>query len=497
MRPVVSPRWLYSNSSTVSDDDLIVSGGGSIVVAPDEVLARIEKISHLGEHLRSASHELHGLVVAAEQPSNTLAGWAAARDADRQLQLAMGLATIASRRATTLYHALRQCLHVYAQTENAVRHEVRSVGGALAWMLGAITPIVIAPLAVGLFADEGLLQAVTHLSPKQQARAARTYLREHPGILNNPTAVKLLREVVMSTDDYGDGLIGMPQPLANLLGDQGLGVLGVPSSAATVALMGGTFGLLRESGVTVRRTGTILPVAPPTSIEERAQRIPEVTAGGNQSQIRIDRYVSPGKPDSFDVYIGGTVTFDPKQGTQPFDFTSDISGVAEESPGSYRAVLQAMKAAGVTRESPVVLNGYSQGGLIASLVAKSGKFDVHGVVTFGAPSGQVPVPAGVPVLELRHTEDIVPATGGDDVSDSAVIVQRSVFAHQSIPTGFAVPAHRLSFYEQTAGIVDHAKSSELKGIVGEIDGFGAGTTNGTSTAWRAVRVSPATSATGP
>src|ERR1019366_2248894 len=100
----------------------------------------------------------------------------------------------------------------------------------------------------------------------------------------------------------------------------------------------------------------------------------------NGEQIRIDRYVEAGKPDRFDVYIAGTVTFDPKTRSQPFDLTSDLNGVGGHPSASYRAVVSAMQQGGVTSQSPVVLNGYSQGGLLASQLAASGSFNVQGVV---------------------------------------------------------------------------------------------------------------------
>ena len=141
-----------------------------------------------------------------------------------------------------------------------------------------------------------------------------------------------------------------------------------------------------------------------------------------------------------------------------------------------------------TLDQPVVVNGYSQGGLVASLVASSGNFDVKGVVTFGAPSGQVHIPASVPVLSVRNAEDLVPATSGYDVNPHAVVVQRTVFAHQPVPSDWAVPAHRLDYYQQTAAIVDNAQSERVRSVLDPLDAFGAGATKVDSTLWVATRV---------
>jgi hypothetical protein len=154
-----------------------------------------------------------------------------------------------------------------------------------------------------------------------------------------------------------------------------------------------------------------------------------------------------------------------------------------------------MKAAGVTADSPVVLNGFSQGGLLASQVAASKAFNVHGVVTFGAPSGQVEIPTSIPVLTVRNAEDLVPATSGYDVNQHAVIVERPVFATGPVPSDWAVPAHQLSYYQQTAAVVDNAGSPEVRGVLDPLNSFGAGATRVDSTLWVATR-EPATTVAG-
>jgi pimeloyl-ACP methyl ester carboxylesterase len=237
----------------------------------------------------------------------------------------------------------------------------------------------------------------------------------------------------------------------------------------------------------VRKTSTFTDGRPPTSLVDRTRSFPIAHDDPNGEQIRIDRYSQPGKADKFEVFIGGTATFDPRSTTQPFDFTSDMHGVAGLSPGSLRAVEEAMDKAGITSSSPVVLNGYSQGGLIASQVAASGHYNVHGVVTFGAPSAQVNIPASVPVLSVRNTEDLVPATAGFDVNPHAVIVERSAFAGTDVPSSDAVPAHLLSTYAKTAAVVDKAQSSEVRSVLDSLDSFGAGTVKVTSTMWLATR----------
>jgi pimeloyl-ACP methyl ester carboxylesterase len=190
------------------------------------------------------------------------------------------------------------------------------------------------------------------------------------------------------------------------------------------------------------------------------------------------------------VFVAGTVTFNPKSEGEPFDMTSNMSGVAQASPGAYRSVVEAMHQAGITSKSPIVLNGYSQGGLIATLVASSNKYNVKGLVTFGSPSGQVPVAANIPTLTVRHTEDIVPALGGREVNEHAVVVYRTLFDDRNPPTDLPVAGHDFGFYKQTAAIIDRSTNPELRAVLDPINHFEDGATTVTTTMYKAHRLQP-------
>jgi hypothetical protein len=472
-------------------DDIIVSGGGSVVVASDAILARVEKVARLSEDFRAGSAELVGLVgtnrTAAITPSRMPA---AAAEAGRRIEDAIALLSATSRRAEVLYLALQTCLTMYGEGERVAAQASRDLSAQFAWLLGRVAPLVIVPLAADLVVTSGLVGLITGVTPQQQAKALGEYLGRSNGILTNPLIVTALRDTVMDVDDFGEGFIGVPPGTAQLL--DRAGILGLPTSAAAIVAIANRFGLLEDSGVTVQRTSISALATPPQTLAERMARIPDTSSAGGDSRIRIDRYSTPGQPDSFDVYVAGTADFGLKAQGEPFDMTSNIVGEAQESPASYRAVLDAMQQAGVTSASPMMLTGYSQGGLVASLVAASGDYDVKGLVTFGSPSGQVPIPADVPTLTVRHAEDIVPATGGYDVNPQAVVVQRSLFDDQSIPPGDAVPAHDREYYAQTAALVDQAQSTEVRAKLDVLDSFGSGADGAQSTLWLAKRV-PASS----
>jgi hypothetical protein len=466
------------------------SGGASVVVASDALLAQLDALGRLSDELRLVAGAVVGMLdrpdavgsIAFEVPL-------AALDSRRVMSAALRALWTAQQRASDIRDGLLRSIERYTTTEDIAASVVHTIDEQLAWGLGVFVRAFAVPIAVAVGASVLADCAILGLTPGELVDDAQAALREHGRILTNPVTVAAIREAASDADGFGSGFAGVPLGITDAL--EQTGAIGVPSSAATVVAIGNAFGLLKDTPVTVRKTSSFEYGSPPTTLLDRANSFPEPHSDPNGEQIRIDRYVTPGRPDRFDVYIAGTVTFDPKTGSEPFDFQGDLAGVANESTASYRAVESAMAQAGITAKSPVVLNGYSQGGLIASLVASSGKYNVKGVVTFGAPSSQVHVPSSIPVLSVRNSEDLVPATSGYDTNPSAVVVQRAAFAHGGIPTDWAVPAHRLSYYQETAAVVDQSASGEVRGVLDPLDSFAAGTHRVDSTLWVATRIQPA------
>lgn len=74
-----------------------------------------------------------------------------------------------------------------------------------------------------------------------------------------------------------------------------------------------------------------------------------------------------------------------------------------------RAVLQAMAQAGVGHHDPVMLVGFSQGGIMAgSLAAYNSDYNWDAVVVAGAPIDSMPIPAATKVVSVQHDGDPVP-----------------------------------------------------------------------------------------
>ena len=103
---------------------------------------------------------------------------------------------------------------------------------------------------------------------------------------------------------------------------------------------------------------------------------------------------------------------------------------------------------------------------MAARLAASGEYAVKALVTFGAPAGQVVIPASVPALIIENSDDIVPALGGIQQNEDALIVRARAYAGPSaLPDGLALPAHHIEAYTATAEAIDErARSNELVGF---------------------------------
>lgn len=74
-----------------------------------------------------------------------------------------------------------------------------------------------------------------------------------------------------------------------------------------------------------------------------------------------------------------------------------------------RAVLEAMQQAGIGENDPVMLVGFSQGGIMAGhLAAYNSDYNWQAVVVSGAPIDHMPIPDSVDVVSVQHNGDPVP-----------------------------------------------------------------------------------------
>jgi pimeloyl-ACP methyl ester carboxylesterase len=131
------------------------------------------------------------------------------------------------------------------------------------------------------------------------------------------------------------------------------------------------------------------------------------------------------------VAIPGTQLFNPGS---VFNMTSnyqlmDADPAVRAQADSARAVLDAMRQAGIGADDDVVLVGHSQGGMVASAVAAAtvGTYSVRHVVTAGSPVADHRLPSGVKGTHVENTNEGVSAFDGAEnraTADSVTVTGR-------------------------------------------------------------------------
>jgi hypothetical protein len=464
--------------------DLFVGSGGVVMVS-DGLLEAVHRLD-------SAATELgrQHAVVQGHIEEWRLAGIQRSAEAHRALATMEGASDLlkgAHHRAHTLVGTLRHSIAIYETAEKIARGVMDFAHEAEAWELGVAARVFGVPIAVGLGADVALACLLTGKTPAKLAASAGDFMMKNPSVITTPAFVNGVAGVVDNTDQFEDGFLGVPPGLSQLLGPLGLGLTGPATAAASVVGLGSRFGMVKETPVEVHQERVRDNAAPPVSLAGRYANIPSVSPG-QPAQFRIMKYVEAGKPDRFDVFIGGTASFDPHAKAQPFDLTSDLNGVAQLDPAMYRGLVTALHDAGVTSHSPIVFTGYSGGGLGAALLAASGHYDVKGLVVVGSPSGQIRIPDSIPMLTIKNTDDPVPATGGFDINSHAIVIEHRAYGPgDHIPTDKPVPAHQRVAYQETARLADASADPRLKRELAQLKNFGDGATSVESTLWVARR----------
>lgn len=452
-------------------DELVISGGGSFAVATDELFAAAQNLRRLAAEAASIDAELalidHRI---SEQWLYQHGVPAAALVAEQSLDRARQGAGMIEAPVMALHHALSAAIHGYGFADAVVEEVFQGLAATAAgllgnapWLLGFALPLL---PGIGAAAAGGFLG----LSLREGSALAALN-----AVLSDPAFVSMVRLLVSSVDEAALGALGVPWPLTGALGGEGLGMVQLGTVAGGVLATGSVLGLTRETRVKLAgepRAG--VHPAGAQGFEERIARIPEPKKDDGV-QVLIEKHSGSGQqPDRFEVYISGTETFAVGATTQPWDSTSNLGNAAGEESASVRAVREAMRLAGVTADTPVLLTGYSQGGATAAILAASGDYQVHGVLSVGGNTGQVPIPADIPTVLVEHTDDLVPAAGGVQRNEHAVLVERQAMAGRELPVDKVVPAHHLEFYQETAQLMDAAGSDQLTGAAAAFDGFGYG-----------------------
>jgi hypothetical protein len=426
-------------------------------VATDALMAHAERIGALSAALQADARDVTALpwIPAAGSPVPLVRRAAAQAPAVLAVRAAAELAVRACA-------ALRSAVESYAGVEAEQRARVMR--------LGATIGVELAPLLRVLVLIGFPLATTAHLAgfpSAGQVAAVRRWLTEHPGIITSPGFVEAVRAGAMGLDETVGATLGLP-PWA--IGDiaAARGFTGVEAGAAMVLGAATPYGLLREGPVSVDRVATLPLDTGPRGAVERLARVPE------GDQVRIERYDAPGVPPRFVVYIGPTETFSPVPGDEPWDLASNVAGVAGLSAGSIRATEAAMHDAGIAATDEVQFVGFSQGGLVAARLAADGAWNATGLETYGAPTGNVVLPAGLSGMAVRNSDDFVPALAGPQLDHHLLQVERQAFAPGSpIPVELPAPAHQRSASVAAATEIDAARSEAVRSQVRAMDAFTA------------------------
>lgn len=257
-----------------------------------------------------------------------------------------------------------------------------------------------------------------------------------------------------------------------LLGGLGLvlvsGALGLVHVADRGRLAAGT----ALTGVAGGVRTTLLSTRPgtaPGTLEELTARIPAKT----DARVRVERYDMPDGAVQFVVYADGTQL--EASDDEPFDLESNLElYLRHEESESYRAVRQALDAAGAVEGSTVHLVGYSQGAMVASHIALSGDYRVPTLVTVGSPV-EADVGEGTLSVSLRHTDDPVSylATGGFAAGVGAA---GSLVAERRIGTVGPITPHRIEHYRETAAMLDASTDPRMGAVRARLGELSTATT---------------------
>ncbi|QNO37450.1 hypothetical protein H4J02_13690 [Protaetiibacter sp. SSC-01] len=432
---------------------LVVRAGGSVLVATDALLAHLPELARLADEVERDAHELALLGL-------DLAPGALRAEVDGCEADAFGLA--AELRRLQVAVAMAEGLYEAGERASTWLHDLGAEWGTALFTRAAVFAlpgVALAALAAWVIVPG---------SDDDKKRAMQRYLVDHPELITSPEFSGLVRRAVMSADDAALALAGAPPVLAGLLGEHGLGVIGVGTSAGALIGAGGASGgtMFAETKVKVERVSEERAHGAPAGAAERLERVPA------ERQVRIERYEVPGEPPRYVVYVAPTQTFSPFAEAEPWDLTSNVAGVAGLPAGSIRATELAMADAGITADDEVVLVGFSQGGLVADAVAASGRWNAVGLETYGDPGGGIELPEGIRGVAVRHSDDFVVATGGPQGPTDRTIVERRAFAEGAeLPIDELAPAHQKRAYAETARMLDEARSPELRRELDALDSF--------------------------
>lgn len=461
----------------MSESTISVYGHGSVSVDTDRLRSESIVLHRNSEELASIGLATARLSVLSSDHAISVAP----ESVDMAAQVARRAAECAQN-AQEASRALTWLCERYEDADRVSRELVhRAVDGG-SWVLGRW--LALGALAAGPLWVIGAGVALLALRPWE--RGGRRQPPTTPPVsraIVNRLVPGIVRTVVNGADGFMAGVMGVPPAVLHAAGSGGSGQRGVESSTRVLATVGKISGAVRDSPVGAVRLSESREVAP-SNLEDLVARVPTASDGG--ANVRIDSVTTDGA-QRWIVYLGGTVTTDAGS-SHAFDMTSNLAALSGETAASERAALIAMREAGISPQDPVLLVGHSQGGLIAARLAQHPELTVSGVVTAGAPVAALPT--GVPTIDLVHSDDVIPALGGEasEPEPQRITIEREVYrAHEPAPDDY-LAAHHLHDYTQTAREADASANVLVRSVRNEYAPF-LNASETQSSFWSAQRLS--------
>lgn len=242
----------------------------------------------------------------------------------------------------------------------------------------------------------------------------------------------------------------------------------IPELARVVQTIGVVLGWKLDSGVsaTLSHSGQALS---PNSLTELLRRLDELGAMGEPT-VGVDLFEDESNKLAV-VYIPGTQSFDFGSDSNPLDMASNLQAMAQpHQAASERAVLLAMREAGVSSDHQVIFVGHSQGGMVgANLASNPQGYLAAGLIAFGAPIAHLRI-SKVPVIALEHSNDPVPQLSGkaNPLRSNWVTIQRASVREESQDL---VHSHSLESYKKSAKEADLSTQKGIRNLRSKIFGL--------------------------
>ena len=526
----------------------VSGGAGGVGAQLDDMRTESAQLSAMAQQLVDQSLTAAGIALDADLLASAVLSPLTAVAAEQQIVLATGQMLLFATEAGVTAVFLAGAVDAYEAVDRSLALLADAAVNSATFVVGVMAVPLVGALALAVAADVALVyvagyagEAVEALGDGVEKTLATPWKLAVPGLLINSLVANTIDSY--DSDDAQENVNGtLADQLAmlNELAGENAWAVDLIAQGAPGLLAGLTVPLMLRIGPAA--TNALLASLtggpwPPTSYEEALEAI---IAGGNKAGIlndgplltRDDLFVpppvtggevvaptslsalfegsaqiddqdfigddknsfariritevpgTPPDPASFIVQIPSTQEWNPVAGSTPNDVTGDTHAMLAQQTALSSAVDAAMQEAGITKENPVMLQGFSLGGITAGQMAAdpSLNYTITHVVTGGAPIANFDIPSTVQVLSFEFDEDPVAKLDGNNNPDSAnwstVQAEAPIIKDETARPGIA-GAHNAERYAATAAEVDASTDPSVTAWSDSADKFFGGATTTT------------------